>query len=270
MTTTDTVLASPYEGLAFHYNDTRPSYPVEAIADLSGTRGIVVDVGAGTGIFTRQLAGLLPEADVVGIEPSADMRGMAEAASGQLGNIAFMAGSAEKLPFADASVAVVTAATAVHWFKRSAFYAEAFRCLGDSGRLVIVQNIRRWWDSEWLGAYEELHESIVNGYRRGTFPAFDGQYRALDVAAELSTHQLASSIVLRDFEWRTLLSKKDFVSFSLSSTITQRAVAAIGKAAYLDQLERLLQAHSRNGTVEIDYVTRVVIAMRAERPDPRR
>ncbi|MDE1994587.1 MAG: class I SAM-dependent methyltransferase, partial [Rhizobiaceae bacterium] len=147
MTSPNATLASPYEGLASHYNETRPSYPDAAIADLSGTRGIVADIGAGTGIFTRQLAGLLTQAEVIGIEPSADMRRMAEAASSHLGNIAFQSGSAETLPFAAGSVAVVTAATAVHWFDRPAFYSEAFRCLGDGGRLVIVQNIRRWWDN---------------------------------------------------------------------------------------------------------------------------
>lgn len=256
--------ASPYEGLASNYNGARPGYPDEAIADLLGTTGLVVDVGAGTGIFTRQLAECLPEAEVVGIEPSIDMRRMAEAASRHLGNISFEAGSAEKLPFADASVSVMTVATAVHWFDRPAFYAEAFRCLGQSGRLVILQNIRRWWASEWLNAYEDLHESTVDGYRRGTFPSFDGQYRALDVAAELSARNEVASVTSSDFEWRTVLSEADFVSFSLSSTITQRAVAAIGEAAYRKRLMQLIQSHSQDGILPIDYVTRVVSATRID------
>jgi SAM-dependent methyltransferase len=255
--------ASPYEGLASNYNDTRPSYPDAAIADLQGMTGLIADVGAGTGIFTRQLAALLLQAEVIGIEPSADMRGMAQAASGHLGNIAFRAGSAEKLPFADGSVSVLTAATAVHWFDRPVFYAEAFRCLKEGGRLIILQNIRRWWESEWLAAYEDLHETTVDGYRRGTYPGFDGQYHAVDVAAELAAHELASSVTTRDFEWRTAMSEKDFISFSLSSTITQRAVAAIGEPAYRERLMRLIGAHSRNGMLSIDYVTRVVTATRA-------
>jgi hypothetical protein len=132
--------------------------------------------------------------------------------------------------------------------------------------LVVLQNIRRWWHSAWLAAYEDLHETTVNGYRRGTFPAFDGQYRALDVAAELSAHERASSVTTRDFEWRTALSEKDFVSFSLSSTITQRAVAAIGEAAYLERLMGLIRTHSLDGILPIDYVTRVVTATRADDP----
>lgn len=263
---TKSTMASPYEGLASNYNGARPSYPSGAIADLAGTTGLVVDVGAGTGIFTRQLAEILPQAEVVGLEPSIDMRRMAQAASAHLGNIRFEAGSAEKLPFADASVALITVATAVHWFDRPAFYAEASRCLEQGGRLVILQNIRRWWDSEWLNAYEDLHETSAEGYRRGTFPTFDGRYRALNVAAELSAHDKVSSVTTDDFEWCTALSDADFVNFSLSSTITQRAVAAIGEAAYRARLTQLIQAHSRDGILLIDYVTRVISATRTDDP----
>jgi hypothetical protein len=106
----------------------------------------------------------------------------------------------------------------------------------------------------------------VYGYQRGTFPAFDGQYRALDVAAELSAHNDVSSVKTSDFEWRTVLSEADFMSFSLSSTITQRAVAAIGEAAYRARLAQLIQAHSQDGILLIDYATRVVSASRAGDP----
>jgi SAM-dependent methyltransferase len=258
--------ASPYEGLASNYNEARPTYPDAAIAGLAGTTGLAVDVGAGTGIFTRQLARILPQAQVIGIEPSTDMRRTAQAASADLGNVSFLPGSAEELPFADGAVGVITAATAAHWFDRPVFYAEAFRCLEQGGSLVILQNIRRWWNSEWLAAYEDLHESTVDGYRRGTFPSSGGQYRALDVAAELSSHPQAPAVEGRDFEWRTLLSEKDFVSFSLSSTITQRAVAALGEVAYLERLMRLMRIHSQDGVLPIDYVTRVVTATRIDDP----
>lgn len=256
--------ASPYEGLATSYNDARPSYPDAAIAHLSDVTGLAADIGAGTGIFTRQLASLLPQATVVGIEPSTDMRRMAEAASRHLDNISFLAGSAEELPFADGAVRLMTAATAVHWFDRPVFYAEAFRCIEPGGHLVILQNVRRWWASEWLTAYEELHESTVEGYRRGTFPAFDGQYRSIDAAAELTAHEQVASVTLQEFEWRTVLSEADFIRFSLSSTITQRGVAAIGETAYLDRLKQLITTHAENGILLIDYVTRVVTATRAE------
>ncbi|WP_433994485.1 class I SAM-dependent methyltransferase [Bradyrhizobium elkanii] len=46
------------------------------------------------------------------------MRRAAEAASREVPNLSFVAGAAEDLPFPDGSLALVTAATAAHWFDR--------------------------------------------------------------------------------------------------------------------------------------------------------
>src|ERR1700760_3172786 len=136
MTELSSPAASPYDGIADHYNQARPDYPPAALAMLSVQPGaLVADVGAGTGIFSRQLAHSLPDARVVGVEPGADMRRAAEAASHELPNLSFVAGAAEALPFPDDSLALVTAATAAHWFDRRLFYAEAFRCLHGHGLL---------------------------------------------------------------------------------------------------------------------------------------
>ena len=121
---------SPYDGIADCYDRARPHYPPAALAILSVRAGeLVADVGAGTGIFSRQLAHSLPDARVVGVEPGADMRRAAEAASHELSNLSFVAGAAEAQPFPEGSLALVTAATAAHWFDRPLFYAQAFRCL---------------------------------------------------------------------------------------------------------------------------------------------
>jgi ubiquinone/menaquinone biosynthesis C-methylase UbiE len=256
-------VASPYEGLATRYNRARPAYPDEAIADLGGRAGdLAVDVGAGTGIFTRQLAVTMNKARVVGVEPSADMRRAAQAASIGMPNLAFMAGTAEALPFENASVAVVTAATAAHWFDRPAFYAEAFRCLRPGGQLVILQNVRRWWESDFLAAYETLHESTVPGYWRGTFPAFDGGFREIDVATELSGHPDVAHIAARAIDWSMAMTTDEFIDFSQSSSITQRSIAAIGYPAYLARLESLLAQHTPSGLVALPYVTHIVKATR--------
>jgi SAM-dependent methyltransferase len=255
--------ASPYEGLAAGYNRARPGYPDEAIADLRSSAGdIVVDVGAGTGIFTRQLAAAMRNARVVGVEPSADMRHEAEAASIGVPGLVFAAGTAEALPFQTASVSILTAATAVHWFNRPVFYAEAFRCLRRGGLLVILQNVRRWWDSDFLAAYEELHESTVPGYRRGRFPACDGGYREIDVVDELSGRPDVSDVGGRSIDWSMSVAADDFLELSLSSTITQRAIAGIGCPAYLGCLGSLLALYAPSGSVPLPYVTRIAKATR--------
>jgi ubiquinone/menaquinone biosynthesis C-methylase UbiE len=253
--------ASPYDGIADCYDRARPDYPPAALAMLSVQPGaLVADAGADTGIFSRQLAHALPDVRVVGVEPGADMRRAAEAASHQLPNLSFVAGAAEALPFPDGSLALVTAATAAHWFDRPLFYGEAFRCLREGGYLAIVQNVRRWSDSPFLTAYEELHEATVPGYRRDTFPAGGGRYAAIDAAGELRGHLPASDVREYAFDWLTPMRRETFVTFSLSSTITQHAIRRIGEAAYLSRLAAILDRFDDTGTFDVLYVTRLVVA----------
>jgi SAM-dependent methyltransferase len=103
----------------------------------------VVDVGAGTGIFSRQLRAALPaKITIVGIEPSASMRAQAVAETTDDTDLEFRDGVAEQLPFGGGSARGVVAATAAHWFERPTFYAEAHRILVPDGILAIVEYVR--------------------------------------------------------------------------------------------------------------------------------
>jgi len=255
---------SPYDGIADCYDRARPDYPPAALGILSVRPGeLVADVGAGTGIFSRQLAQSLPDARVIGVEPGADMRRAAAAASREVPNLSFVAGAAEDLPFPDGSLALVTAATAAHWFDRPLFYAQAFRCLRERGVLAIVQNVRRWWDSSFLAAYEQLHEETVQGYGRGTFPAGSGRYAAIDAASELRRLALASDVQEHAFCWRMPMTREAFTTFSLSSTITQQAIRGIGETAYLSRLAQILDRWDSFGSFDMPYVTKLVVASKA-------
>ena len=115
----------------------RPSYPNELIAWLQDhfpptTR--VADIGAGTGILTKQLfdAGLT----VTAIEPSAPMR--AEIPPG----IPALDGTAEAIPLPDASVELVTVAQAFHWFNQAEAMAEFSRILTPGGQVALIWNQR--------------------------------------------------------------------------------------------------------------------------------
>jgi len=268
---TNAAPGTAYDGLAPIYDRRRPSYPAEAVravaslATAAAPSGSVLDVGCGTGIFTRLLAAELPDAfSITGVEPSADMRATAAARFEVSPRIRFVAGQAEALPARTQSIALVTAATAAHRFDRPPFYAEAARVLAPGGSMALVQNERRWWDSSGLAEYETILESLVPDYRRGSHPDAKGGFSVSDFAAELSTNALFATPVSRIWNWEMRFDRDAFVEFSLSSSIVQRAVARTSRDTVGRALDSLLDRHSRNGSIAVQYRTKVVAATRAQ------
>ena len=125
------------------YSRFRPSYPQEAIAWLrQKCQGeSVVDVGAGTGIFTRVL--LRRFSSVAAVEPNADMRREFGQA---LPGITCSGGTGEATGLPDASFDLITAAQAFHWFDAERFKIESERLLRPGGKMVLrrfVTELRR-------------------------------------------------------------------------------------------------------------------------------
>src|SRR5690606_18543158 len=123
----------------------RPGYPPALAAWLHQAQGIgaglaVADVGAGTGISTR----MWREAghEVVAVEPNAAMREAGAAAFAGDPRVRWVAGSAEATTLADASVDVVSAAQAFHWFDPATTRAEGTRILRPGGLAVLLWNLR--------------------------------------------------------------------------------------------------------------------------------
>jgi len=131
-------LASSFGAAAGLYERGRPPYPPEALDWLlpAGARR-VLDLGAGTGKLTRELAarGL----DVVAVEPTDGMRAELERV---LPGVPALAGSAEHIPLDDGSVDVVLAAQAWHWVDPARAVPEVARVLAPSGTLGLMWNHR--------------------------------------------------------------------------------------------------------------------------------
>lgn len=134
----DPVAAAGFASAAEVYERARPSYPEEAVAWLVERTGLgpestVLDVGAGTGKLTRLL---VPSgARVVAVEPVAEMRALIE-------GVEVVDGTAEELPFPDASADLVTVAQAFHWFDHERALAELGRVVRPGGHLALVWNSR--------------------------------------------------------------------------------------------------------------------------------
>jgi SAM-dependent methyltransferase len=151
------------------YVRARPSYPVavlDAIEEETARSGplSVADVGSGTGIFTKLL--LERGHTVYAVEPNAPMRTAAERDLGANPYFRSVDGKAEATRLADASVDLVTAAQAFHWFDRDAARVEWSRILRPPRWAALLWNDRRS-EPGFGSAYEEfLKEWGGEEYRR--------------------------------------------------------------------------------------------------------
>lgn len=159
----------------------------------------VCDLAAGTGKLTRDLVTL--GADVVAVEPVSAMRHQLEDAAPEA---EVLVGSAEAIPLPDASVDVVTAAQAFHWFDTPVALGEIARVLRPGGRLAILWN-ERDETTAWVAEMSRLirwHERTVSRYQQVDWAhivAKSGRYNELEERQVLwdqmlSRHLLAERV----------------------------------------------------------------------------
>jgi SAM-dependent methyltransferase len=134
-----------------HYDEHRPAVPPE-VAEWLVPAGLpdAVDVGAGTGHFTRAL--LTRAARVVAVDPDPQMCAWLR----QKYPAAIVhQGSSEHLPVESGTVDGVFSSNAWHWFDPSAAGAEAARCLRPGGVLGVSWHDRGRSDI-WLAEVEQV------------------------------------------------------------------------------------------------------------------
>jgi SAM-dependent methyltransferase len=135
-------LARSFGNVAETYNRVRPGYSQEvldrAVSELGlDARACVLDLGAGTGRLTRELARRF--ARVIAVEPDDAMRALI--ADGEV-----LAGAAEAIPLADATVDAVFVGEAFHWFDAADAITEIARVLRPRGGLAVIAT--HWWETE--------------------------------------------------------------------------------------------------------------------------
>jgi len=153
------------------YASARPTYPpaaVEWVVSQFPPSPVVVDLAAGTGIFTALLRPFA--STLVAVEPVESMRAKIASADSVLD------GTAESLPLDDASVDVVTVAQAFHWFRYDDALREIARVLRPGGLLVLVWN-RRDDSVPWVKRMDEVIEwraHHISNYDQTDWPAVIG------------------------------------------------------------------------------------------------
>ena len=156
-------VAAIYESLR-----TTDEAPVRTISQLLPGRPVTgLDIGCGTGRYTRLLRALLPDGSrLAASDASAAMLAQLKAASQRRAEeVAPLLAAAEELPLRAASLDLVTAFNCVHHFDLGRFLAAAARVLQPGGQLFIYtrtpqQNARTIWGRYFPGFTE--HEQRLH------------------------------------------------------------------------------------------------------------
>jgi len=169
--------AAGFQSAADAYQRGRPGYSPKVSHWLAAELGVcsaskVVDLGAGTGKFTKLLAEL--SNDVTAVEPVEAMRRQLKQT---LPSVQTIQGSATNIPLSDSSVDFVFCAQAFHWFANAQSLAEISRVLKPGGTLGLVWNTRDE-TVDWVAQLTRIitpYEGDAPRYYKGTwketFPA---------------------------------------------------------------------------------------------------
>jgi SAM-dependent methyltransferase len=235
------------------YVRTRPGYPpalLDAIRTDLGLRPehVVADVGSGTGLLSR----VFVENGNVGhgVEPNLAMAGVAEAELGPTGRFHRVDGRAEATGLPDASVDLVTAGQAFHWFRVPEARAEFARILRPGGGVALVWNLRRLDSTPFLRAYEAFLHEWSNDYEEV----------AQRYAEETSLRALFGPALWRERRFDNVqhFDLEGLRARLLSSSYTPRE-GDPRRAAMLAALPALFAAHAEHGRVAFEHDTRAFL-----------
>lgn len=168
--------ARSFGATAAAYAEHRPDYPAAGIrwglAAATGPVRQVLDLAAGTGKLTGGLLAL--GLSVTAVEPDVSM--LAELAA-LFPAARALAGSAERIPLASASVDAVVVGQAFHWFDREVALAEIARVLRPGGALAALWN-EEDERVEWVAGLGTVSMTRVSHTRTSEYPrtTFDGPY----------------------------------------------------------------------------------------------
>ena len=226
----------------------RPSYPQEIISLLERECGLnassaVADIGSGTGFLTKLF--LDRGCSVRGVEPNAEMRRAGDAFLSGYPNFQSLDGTAEHTGLPDASLDLVAAGQAFHWFDPAVARAEFRRILRPPRWVVLIWNERRV-----SGPFLEGYEALLNRWAP--------EYKVVD-------HRRIDSNLLREFfgsdDWElaTFDNEQIFDFAGLRGRLMSSSYAPQPDSDAFEpmmaELEGLFQAHNDSGAVRLMYDT---------------
>jgi SAM-dependent methyltransferase len=241
--------SSKFDTLASAYAKARPTYPGElfdALQELSGralSGSRVADVGAGTGISSRQLQGR--GAAVTAIELSEPMLRQLVSESPGVGAVL---GSANALPLRDTSVDFVTFAQAWHWVDPELAVPEVLRVLKPGGALACFWN-HPVADAPWRTGYNDRIRELLDG---------DPEYANASAVFDFVPHIDLGSRDLEVLTFQTEWTRPIPIEQRLTNVTSRSYMSVVPPArmeAFLEQERAILEGLFPDGMVVEEYTT---------------
>lgn len=237
-----TPLVVSFESVADQYDSARPSYPegvYEALGDIDGLR--VLDVGAGTGIATRQL--LRRGARVVAVD--AGQAVLAKAASHSQGLAGVVADGAV-MPVRDQASDLACFAQSWHWLDETTRVREVHRVLRPGGRWAGWWSHARADGQNWFDEYWSVIERACSGVHR--------DQRNMDWGTTIDEPAMFEVTGRVTIPWTRTISSEQWLTDQASHSY----VAALERGARVElvaKLREILQAAFPSGTMAVPYET---------------
>ncbi|ASV38458.1 SAM-dependent methyltransferase [Pseudomonas sp. NS1(2017)] len=254
MTGVHTSAQQGFSTQAVTYAQGRPDYPRQLTGWLADTLHIdaqssVIDLGAGTGKFTRLLSTLAPT--LIAVEPVAAMGAQL---TKLLPDVRLVNGTAQSIPLPAASADAVVCAQAFHWFSTEAALAEIHRVLKPDGRLGLVWNVRDE-SVDWVAAITD----IITPYEGDTPRFHTGRWR------EAFTGEYFSEPEMTCFPYSHVGSPQEVIMDRFLSVSFIAALPEASKAVVTAQLQALIDTHPAlkgRDTVAFPYQTQAYVCHR--------
>lgn len=237
-----------------HYIKYRPSYPQAMFDCLDAEIALhpswtIADIGAGTGILTELFLG---RGNVVfAVEPNPEMRHAAERLLARYPNFHSVNATAENTSLQPASVDLVTAGQAFHWFDPDPARAEFQRILKPGGVVALVWNDRKTDSSPFLIAYDELLRKDALDYEQVNHRNVDDALLRRFFGP--GGYRQAVFPNAQHFNWEGLRGRALSASYVPPEGHPRHQ-------PFMDRLANLFQSHQHDGRVTIDYDTRLFYA----------
>ncbi|MFN2484845.1 MAG: class I SAM-dependent methyltransferase [Candidatus Limnocylindria bacterium] len=255
--------ARSFDAWAVDYDRYRPGYPDELFATISRAldlpvRPEVADLGAGTGRATLAMA--RRGWRVTAIEPGAAMLDpLRRAADAERLGVTVRQATAEETGLADASVDLVTAAQAFHWFDRPRAVVEMGRIVRRGGGAAMFWNVRDDESSPFLAAYTDLLQRYVPGYEPG---AREMRGRPVATRGELASTGAFEPPEFVQLPHEMRMDADRFIGLAFTSSYVRVRMDHAEQARFRDELAALIARHHGDAPFSVPYQIDLWIARR--------